>query len=116
MNEYLLLIETKGNIWTDLSQDEIQNHMKNGLEYITRLREENILVSAAPVAKNAKTLSKIGGKIKEEPFNEGEEIIAGYFVISAESLDQAVSIAKSNPIFEDIPTVINVFPLMKPES
>jgi len=39
-------------------------------------------------------------------------VIAGYFHIVASNIDEAVDIAKSNPIFKDIPTKIEVHPMM----
>jgi len=41
-------------------------------------------------------------------FNETKEVIAGYFHIVANDMNEAVSIAKANPIFRDIPTKIEV--------
>jgi hypothetical protein len=47
--------------------------------------------------------------IKDGPFNESKEVIAGYFHIVAKDVQEAVQIAKGNPIFKDIPTKIEVY-------
>lgn len=39
-------------------------------------------------------------QLTDGPFAEGKEIVAGYLVIKADDLDQAISLAKGCPIFE----------------
>jgi hypothetical protein len=112
MKEYLLILKTEGSVWTDLSPDQLQQHLKNGGAYIGRLLQEGKLKSANPVEKGGRTVSGPAGALKDGPFNETKELLAGYFVIAAENLDEAVAIAKANPIFGDIPTTIEVHPLM----
>ncbi|HYD22383.1 MAG TPA: YciI family protein, partial [Flavipsychrobacter sp.] len=41
------------------------------------------------------------GSLKDGPYNETKEVIAGYFLIQAANLDEAMQIAKENPVFED---------------
>jgi hypothetical protein len=38
--------------------------------------------------------------ITDGPFAEGKEVVGGYFIVRAESLNQAAEIAKDCPIFE----------------
>jgi len=38
-------------------------------------------------------------------------VIAGYFLVSANNIEEAVAIAKDNPIFDDIPSNIEVHPI-----
>jgi Uncharacterized protein conserved in bacteria len=47
-------------------------------------------------------------QLTDGPFAEGKEIVAGYLVIKATDLDQAISLAKGCPIFEhdDVSTEI----------
>ena len=58
------------------------------------------------------------GAWKDGPFNETKEVIVGYYHIIANSLDEAIAIAKGNPEFEYTPTArIEVRPIkMKEES
>ena len=41
------------------------------------------------------------GKLKDGPFNETKEVIAGYFLIEAENMAEAITIAKRNPVLEN---------------
>jgi len=113
MKDFLLLIRTEGDVWTSLSPKELQNHIEKGTAYIGKLMKEGKLKSAAPLDKGSRIISSVDGTIKDGPFNESKEIIAGYFHIVATDIQEAVEIAKANPIFKDIPTKIEVH-LMKP--
>ena len=112
MKDFLLLIRTEGNVWSDLSPENLQEHIQKGTAYITNLMKEGKLKSAQPLDKGSRIVSESNGVIKDGPFNESKEVIAGYFHIVAKDIDEAVEIAKANPIFKDIPTKIEVHPMM----
>jgi hypothetical protein len=112
MKDFLLLIRTEGDVWTSLSPQQLQEHIEKGTSYIGNLMKEGKLKSAAPLDKGSRIVSETDGIIKDGPFNETKEVIAGYFHIVAEDIEEAVQIAKANPIFRDIPTKIEVH-LMK---
>lgn len=113
MKEYLLILKTEGSVWTDLSPEELQKHMENGGAYIGKLMKQGILKGANPIEKSGSRLvSENNGLLKDAPFNESKEVVAGFFHIVASDIETAVKIAKANPIFNDIPTKIEVHPMM----
>jgi hypothetical protein len=112
MNEYLLILKTEGSVWTDLSPEQLQEHLKHGGAYIGSLIKDGKLKNANPVDKGSRLVTGSNGVIKDGPFNESKEVIAGYYHITAKDMDEAVAIAKANPIFNDIPTKIEVHPMM----
>jgi hypothetical protein len=121
MKDFLLILKTEGSVWTDLSPEQLQKHLEHGTAYIGSLMKEGKLKSANPVDKGSRIVSDKNGILKDGPFNETKEIVAGYFLISAKDIQEAVEIAKANPIFKDIPTTIEVHPMMavggvKPEN
>jgi hypothetical protein len=111
MQEFLLLIRTEGDVWTSLSPKQLQEHIAHGTEYIGNLMKEGKLKSAAPLDKGSRIVTDNQGIIKDGPFNETKEVIAGYFHILAKDIEEALDIAKANPIFRDIPTKIEVHPM-----
>lgn len=113
MQDFLLLIRTEGDVWKDLTPQQLQEHIEKGTSYIGGLIKQGTLKSAAPLDTGSKTVTDGNKIIKDGPFNETKEVIAGYFHIVAESMDKAVEIARANPIFSDIPTKIEVY-LMRP--
>ena len=112
MKDYLLILKTEGNVWTDLSPEQLQKHIENGGAYIGNLIKEGILKNANPIDKGSRIISESNGVLKDGPFNESKEVVAGYFHIVAKDMDEAVAIAKANPIFNDLPTKIEVHPMM----
>ena len=99
MKEFMLLIKTEGNAWA-LPQEELQDHLQKVTVYIEDLMKTGKLKSAQPLAFEGATISGAKGKLKDGPFNESKEVIAGYYLIVAKDLDEAIQIGKKNPIFE----------------
>jgi hypothetical protein len=112
MKEFLLILKTEGNVWKDLSPEQLQKHMEHGTAYIGKLMKEGTIKSAAPLESGSRLVTKSNDVMKDGPFNESKEVVAGYFHIVAKDIDNAVAIAKANPIFNDIPTKIEVHPIM----
>jgi hypothetical protein len=101
MKEFMLLIRTHGDHFTVLSPEEQQQHLKKVMNYMSGLMKSGKLKSAQPLEMDGAIVSEVGGKLKDGPFNETKEVIAGYFLIQADNLAEAVQIAKENPVFED---------------
>jgi hypothetical protein len=112
MKDFLLIIKTEGSVWSDLSSEQLQKHLEHGTAYIGNLMKEGKLKNANPVDKGSRIVTESNGVIKDGPFNETKEVVAGYFLVNAKDIDEAVGIAKANPIFKDIPTKIEVHPMM----
>jgi hypothetical protein len=113
MKDFLLILKTEGSVWTDLSPEQLQKHMEHGNAYIGNLMKTGKLKNANPVDKGSRIVTESNGIIKDGPFNETKEVVAGYFLIAVEDIKEAVEIAKANPIFKDIPTKIEVHPMME---
>src|SRR5664279_2434949 len=112
MKDFLLIIRTEGSVWSDLSPEQLQKHIELGTAYIGKLMKDGKLKNAKPIEKGSRIVTEKDGIIKDGPFNETKEVIAGYFHIVAKDTDEAVEIAKANPIFKDIPAKIEVHPMM----
>ncbi|MGZ3751614.1 MAG: YciI family protein [Bacteroidia bacterium] len=113
MKDFLMIVKTEGSVWTDLSPEQLQNHLKAGGAYIGELIANGKLKNANPIEKGSVLVSSTNGVIKDGPFNESKEVVAGYFHIAAKDMDEAIAIAKANPIFHDIPSTIEVHPMME---
>jgi|SRR5687767_8452848 hypothetical protein len=111
MKEFLLVVRTEGDIWTMLSPEKLQQHIQHGTAYIDKLVKEGKIKSAQPLDKGSRIVTKSDGIVKDAPFNESKEVIAGYFLIVADNIEEAVAIARENPIFHDIETKIEVHPV-----
>jgi len=99
MKEFMLLIRTEGDHLLALSPEEQQKHLQQVTAYMGDLTQSGKLKSAQPLEMDGAILSGSKSKIKDGPFNETKEVIAGYFLIQAKDLDDAIQIARKNPIF-----------------
>jgi hypothetical protein len=97
-SEYLLMF--RNTSWhTDLTPEEIQQNMARFTAWFERLNNAGQFKVGAPLAHHGKTLTA-GNAVTDGPFAETKEAIAGFFVIRAESLEQAVEVARGCPGLE----------------
>lgn len=102
MQEFMYFIKTDGDHMDHLSPEETQIHLKKVGEYIGKLMTEGKLKSAQPLEMEGAYVSNKSGSIIDGPFTETKEVLVGYFHIIAEDLQEAVEIAKANPILNDV--------------
>ncbi len=112
MNEYMLLIRNTINS-KDGFTDELHLDFVNACKsYIHDLQQNGRLVAAQPLIREGKIIAHTGDAWSESPFNESAEVQVGYYHIRAQSLEEAVEIAKNNPEFHYTTTArIEVRPL-----
>jgi hypothetical protein len=101
MKEFLFLIKTEGDYCAALTQEQYQDHLKKVSNYIHRLMEEGKLKEAQPLQMGGLVIHGNRGIFKDGPFVESKEVIVGYYQILANDINEAVEIAKANPVFED---------------
>ena len=97
----MLIIRTQGDHLQAIPAEKQQQHLERVMNYIGGLMKSEKLNSAQPLEMDGKIISGTPGKFKDGPFNETKEVIAGYFLIKANSLEEAIEVAKANPVFED---------------
>ena len=101
MKEFMLIIRTQGDHLEALPADQQQQHLQRVMNYIGGLMKSEKLNSAQPLEMEGTIISGSNGKFKDGPFNETKEVIAGYFLVKANNLQEAIEIAKANPVLED---------------
>ena len=96
-SEYMLLF--RGMHWDkNLSPEEIQSVMSRWIAWFDRLTQEGKAKAGQPLTEKGKIISgKKGQKVVDGPFAESKESIAGYILLQAATLDEAVKIAKECP-------------------
>jgi hypothetical protein len=100
MKDFMLIIRTEGDHLLDLSPEEQQNHLRQLMAYMEDLMKTGKLKMAQPLEQEGVVISGVKGKLKDGPFNETKEVIAGYFLIQVKDLNEAIHVAKNNPVFE----------------
>ena len=94
MQEFLLIL--KGDGMNHMSPDELQNIMADYKRWVNDLGDQ-YLAGQRLEEQGAMMTSKNEEIHTDGPFLESKEIIAGFFLISAESQEEANRIAMSSP-------------------
>ena len=89
-----------GSDVADLSPEDMQNHMQKWFQWVDELKTKAIYVGGESLTPTGKTISGKKALITDGPYAESKELVGGYFVVKANSLDEAVEIAKGCPILE----------------
>ena len=111
MKEYMMFIKTDGDHLGKLSPAQQQVHVQKVGSYIERLMASGKLKGAQPLDMGGAVIYGSNGSFKDGPFNEAKEVIVGYFHIVAENIEEAIEIAKANPVFEDVEASMEIRPI-----
>jgi len=97
-SEYLLVF--RNTTWhRDLSPEEIQQNMARFTEWFEQLNNAGKFKGGGPLGHYGKILA--GRKpVTDGPFVESKEAIAGFFLIRADSLEEAVEVGRGCPGLE----------------
>ncbi|MBK8503234.1 MAG: hypothetical protein IPL46_14050 [Saprospiraceae bacterium] len=100
MSNFMFLFRGGDSRRESQSPEDMQAHMQKWYTWMGGLKEKGQLIDGLPLGKEGKVVAKGGDVITNGPFAEGAEIIGGYLIVTADSLDQAVEISKGCPIYE----------------
>ncbi|AFD05875.1 YciI family protein [Solitalea canadensis] len=98
--EFMFYIRNSGDAKAALSDDEHLKFIKQCEVYIGQLKSEGKLVAAQPIIREGVVIRKVNNEWTEESIDPTKEVQVGYYHIIADSMSEAVEIAKRNPEFE----------------
>ena|SRR5439155_13605702 len=95
--EYMLLF--RGPHWDQgLSTDELQKTMDDVMAWFEGLNQRGTVKGAQPLSAQGRTISGANGRfVVDGPFTETKEAVGGYLVLQADSLEEAIEVARTNP-------------------
>jgi len=100
MSNFLYLFRGGDEHFNTFSQEEKQAHMEVWGAWMGGLAEKGKLVDGFPLDAKGTVVKNRGEIMTNGPFAEGEEIVGGYVIVSADSFEEAVEISKGCPIFD----------------
>ncbi len=83
-----------------LSPEAQQAHMQKWFEWVEKLTNDKHYVSGEALLPGGKIISGAKKTITDGPFAESKELVGGFFVVHAKSVDEAVTLAKDCPDYE----------------
>ncbi|AEV99501.1 hypothetical protein A4D02_27045 [Niastella koreensis] len=116
-NEFMLYIRNAGDAKANLSADEHLKFIKQCEVYIEQLKSKGKLIAAQPLLREGCIITKNDNTWNTSLVDPTKEIQVGYYHIQADSVDEAIEIAKQNPEFAFVPTAsIEVRPVKTKEA
>lgn len=96
-SQFLLLFS--GTNWhRGLSPQEIQEIMDRTNAWFDKLARTGKSKAAQPLEGEGKTVSFKNGAVADGPFTESKESIGGYLLLEVANFDEAMAIARENPM------------------
>lgn len=95
MDRYMLIFFENKNIYKDFSPEDRQKENELHMKWIEELGEH--FESGEPLEFSAKTVKGKDAIVTDGPYIESKEWITGYYLIGANSLEEAAELAKGFP-------------------
>jgi hypothetical protein len=109
--DYLLLI--RGSEWDKgLSPEQLQEVMGKAMAWFDGLFKSGRVKSGQPLGPEGKTISGKSATVSDGPFVESKEMVGGYLWVQVANEEEAVAIARSNPMLE-FGVTIEVRPILQ---
>ncbi|AGA80487.1 YciI family protein [Echinicola vietnamensis] len=112
MKEFALIFRLKDISDFKPSPEQMQERMN----WLGGIAAQNKIVDKGntllPSPESAKTIQP-NNVVTDGPYTEIKEFISGYLVVKAENIEEAVEMAKGNPIFDQVGGSIEVREVLK---
>lgn len=98
MKDFLFLFRAGFANMPERSPEEMQANMKLWMDWIGGIAAQNKLVDRGNRLAPAGKVVKAGNVVTDGPYTELKEIIGGYTLVKAESLEEATGLASGCPV------------------
>jgi hypothetical protein len=103
MPQYMLLLHENPAAFADVTPNQMQAIIDKYKAWATKLAQAGRLAGSNKLHDTTgRSMKTVNGKIvvTDGPYTEASEVIGGYFMISAESYDEAVKLSEGCPHIE----------------
>ncbi|MDX2018963.1 MAG: YciI family protein [Deltaproteobacteria bacterium] len=98
MQKYMFLFRGGDAARAAASPEEMQQHLRKWGTWFRGLGDK--FKGGEPLDMTGKVLRGTGKALSDGPFAETKDLVGGYAIVEASSLEDAVEIARGCPIFE----------------
>ena len=99
-NQYMFLVQGGGCNDSGLSAEQMQAKMTEVYAWIDSLTKKGVMTAAQPLTPGGKVVSgKNGSVISDGIAAESKEAVGGFFIVNVATMDAAVNIARTCPMF-----------------
>ena len=96
MNKYMLILFENENTYTDFSPEDMQKEFDIHMKWIEELGDH--YDSGEPLEHAAKSVKGKDKVVTDGPYIESKELVSGYYLINANSLEEATELSKGCPV------------------
>lgn len=96
MNRYMLILFDNENAYNDVSPEDMQEEIEMHMKWIEELGEH--YEGGEPLEQAAKSVSGKDKVVTDGPYIESKELVGGYYLIKANSLEEATELSKGCPV------------------
>ena len=100
----MLYIRNAGDAKAALTPDQHLAFIKSCEVYINKLKAADNLIAAQPIVREGFIVAKTASGWTNVAIDPTKEVQVGYYHIRANSMEEAIAIAKDNPEFEFVPS------------
>lgn len=98
MSQFMILLRNEDVDFAAFSPEDYQKLVNHFEEWNGKLKSAGKLIGSGNLKGDAKTLRAKNGKtVIDGPYSETKEALAGFFLIHADRLDEAVQLAHGCP-------------------
>lgn len=103
MEKFMLIFH--GSMPPDQSPEQMQASMSKWMAWINKLNKEGKYVAGEPLLPGGKQITGKKKTVTDGPYTEGKEVVAGFFLIKAKDMNEAINICDDYPNFDKEGTV-----------
>ena len=111
MAEFLLLFRHDDIRNANLSPEQMQAQMQKWVAWMGDIASQGKMLSSQPLERAGKVVRGTKKAITDGPFAEGKEVIGGYLLCKADTIEEATAIAEGCPILEHEAGTVEVRPI-----
>ena len=100
MSEFILIFRGEDAHAAEHSPEAMQANMLRWMEWMDGLQKQGKFIGAQPLKKSGRIINGDKKIITDGPFMEGKELVGGYLICKANTMDEAVEISKGCPLLE----------------
>lgn len=115
MEKFMLIVREDLKKLRSIPEEERFKNFPSMIEWVKSLADSGHYIQGQPLALTGKYVSQ-HEVISDGPFIESKEGVAGFDIVWAENIDQAVSIAQTCPMVMQGLAIREVRPLVMPHS
>ena len=97
MHHFMILLKEDLQAASQLTEEQLQEDIQQYTQWVEELSKKGNFISGEPLEGRGWQLKK-DELVTNGPFIESKEAISGFFIMKAESDDQALAIAKTCPV------------------